>query len=221
MWRKNTGAKPSPQASNSQDSAQARTKTPTETTEEATAAEAGLAAAAVELEKRMALSNEQAPVEEPVISNARHIGIDALLASAAAPVPTRAATSEGASRVFSGIKIRGEISGNTDLYIDGEVQGELRFGQANVTIGPSGRVHASIEAREIIVQGRVQGTLRAGESVRLGEASQVQGNVHAPRIAIEEGARLRGKVDMTSPVGSRAVSQVDELPKANVLGATV
>ena len=219
MWRKTTGAKPSSQASNAQDFAQARTKTATEKAEERTAAEAGLAAAAVELEKRMALANEQSPVAEPAISDVRPIGIDALLTSAAAPVPTRAATGEGASRVFSGIKIRGEISGNTDLYIDGEVQGELHFGQANVTIGPSGRVHANIEAREIFVQGRVQGTLRAGESVRLGEASRVQGNLHAPRVAIEEGARLKGKVDMTSPAGSRAVSQVDEVPKANALGA--
>jgi cytoskeletal protein CcmA (bactofilin family) len=221
MWRKTTGAKPSPQASHAQDSAQARTKTPTETTEETSSSETSFAAAAVELEKRMALANGQVSVAEPEVSDARPVGIDGVLASAPALPPMRAVTSEGASRVSSGIKIRGEISGNTDLYIDGEVQGELRFGQAKVTVGPSGRVHANIEAREIFVQGKVQGTLRAGESVRLGGASRVQGNLHAPRIAIEEGAHLSGKVDMTGSADSRGALPADELPKASALGAAV
>jgi cytoskeletal protein CcmA (bactofilin family) len=58
-------------------------------------------------------------------------------------------------------------------------------------------VQADIEAREIVIEGTVQGNLKAGESVRLGATSQVQGSLMTPRVAIDDGARLRGKVETT------------------------
>ncbi|MGH9685124.1 MAG: bactofilin family protein [Candidatus Acidiferrales bacterium] len=109
-----------------------------------------------------------------------------------------ASTTGGASSQFSsGLKIRGDISGSGDLFIDGEAQGKITLPGAKVTIGPNGRVQADIEAREIIIQGSVQGNLKAGELVSLGGASHVQGSMLTPRIAMEDGARLRGKVEMT------------------------
>ncbi len=65
-----------------------------------------------------------------------------------------------------------------------------------VTVAASGRVNADIEAVEISVEGSVQGSLKASDRVRLGTSSRVQGSVMTPRIAIEDGARLRGKVEM-------------------------
>jgi len=119
---------------------------------------------------------------------------------AAPPVSVSAITTPapGASSTIStGLRIHGEISGIGDLYIDGEVQGSVRFGQSKVTVGPHGRVQADIEAREIAIEGTVQGNLKAGESVRLGGTSHVQGSLMTPRVAIEDGARLRGKVETT------------------------
>jgi cytoskeletal protein CcmA (bactofilin family) len=119
---------------------------------------------------------------------------------AAPPVTASAAATPapGASSTISaGLRIHGELGGTGDLYIDGEVQGSVRFGQAKVTVGPHGRVQADIEAREIVIEGTVQGNLKAGESVRLGAASHVQGSLMTPRVAIEDGARLRGKVETT------------------------
>jgi len=105
---------------------------------------------------------------------------------------TSASTSIGA-----GLKIRGELSGTSDLYIDGEAQGKITLASSRVTVGVNGRVQADIEAREIIVEGTVQGNLKARENIRLGSSSNVQGSLLTPRIGIDDGARLRGKVEMT------------------------
>lgn len=215
MWRKTTGAKPSSQVLGTS------TAMPSgaETTATSDAAANPTTIAAV-----TGSTNESAqaqPVTETVEAGSaatREVATPVAPVSAPASAPAVAPTSTpsaiwpkadptiGAqrpsgepSRIRSGLKIRGEISGNTDLYIDGDVQGKLRFGQAMVTVGPSGHVQADIEAREIVVEGNVQGTLRAEERVRLGAQSRVKGNLLTPRIAIEDGARLSGKVDMTRP----------------------
>lgn len=107
------------------------------------------------------------------------------------------------SKISSGLKIQGEITGTSDLYIDGEAQGKIRLSGSRVTVGPNGRVQSDIEAREIVVEGSVQGNLKAGERVRLGGSSRVQGMMMAPRIGIDDGARYRGKVEVTRVEMSR------------------
>jgi cytoskeletal protein CcmA (bactofilin family) len=146
----------------------------------------------------------------------------------AAPVvaytaPNNAAAPNGMTTISSGLKITGEISGTSDLYIDGETQGKIRLTNARVTVGPHGRVTADIEAREIIIEGSVQGNLKAGERVQLGAQSKLQGSVLTPRFAIEDGARLRGKVEMVrnpaSQAGARAESATDA-DKTKVMSAS-
>jgi len=112
------------------------------------------------------------------------------------PVVAVAPAVNGASRIQAGLKIHGEISGNSDLYIDGELQGKIRLGGARVVIGPNGKVQADIDAGAVTIEGSVQGNIKASESVRLGAGSRVQGSVVTPRIGIDDGARLRGKVEM-------------------------
>jgi cytoskeletal protein CcmA (bactofilin family) len=104
--------------------------------------------------------------------------------------------SGGASTISAGLKIKGEITGTSDLTIEGETQGKVRLVNGRVTVGASGRVTADIEARDIVVNGKVQGNLKASESVRLGPASHVEGSILTPRIGIDDGARLRGNVEM-------------------------
>jgi cytoskeletal protein CcmA (bactofilin family) len=113
---------------------------------------------------------------------------------------------QASSRVTSGLKIQGEFSGTSDLYIDGEVQGKIRLGNARVTVGPNGRVQADIEAREIVIDGSVQGNLKAGESAHFGASSRVVGTVITPRIGIEDGARFRGKVETVRNIPARESS---------------
>jgi cytoskeletal protein CcmA (bactofilin family) len=110
------------------------------------------------------------------------------------------------SRISSGLKISGEISGKSDLYIDGQVQGKIRLTDASVVVGPNGRVQAEIDAREITIDGSVQGNLTAGERLHLGPSSRVVGTVLTPRIGIEDGALLKGKVETVRPQQSRGSS---------------
>jgi cytoskeletal protein CcmA (bactofilin family) len=107
------------------------------------------------------------------------------------PVPAGRVT----SKISAGLKIHGDVFGESDLYIDGEVQGKIRLANSRVTVGPNGRVQAEMEALEIVIEGSVQGNLKAGASVHLRPASRVSGSVLTPRIGIDDGARLRGKVE--------------------------
>jgi cytoskeletal protein CcmA (bactofilin family) len=100
------------------------------------------------------------------------------------------------SVIGAGLKIQGEITGDSDLVVEGEAHGRIRMVNGRVTVAASGHVNADIEAVEISVEGLVQGGLKASDRVRLGPSSRVQGSVMTPRIAIEDGARLRGKVEM-------------------------
>ena len=123
-------------------------------------------------------------------------------------VPSSAApNSSNISKISSGLKIQGDVSGSSDLYIDGDVTGKIRLSNARVTVGPNGRVQAEIEARDIVVDGSVQGNLKAGESARFGSSSRVVGSVLSPRIGIEDGARLRGKIEtVRAPQASKSPS---------------
>src|ERR1700693_5998172 len=140
-----------------------------------------------------------------------------------APVPPAAPSSTSVTTIAAGLKISGEISGTSDLYIDGETQGKVRLPNARVTVGPNGRVQADIEAREIIVEGTVQGNLKAGERLHLGAGSRMQGSVLTPRFAIEDGARLRGKVEMVRIGGSQSASSIGtniDASKAKAMSAS-
>lgn len=114
-------------------------------------------------------------------------------------IPVNVAGNSSASAIIPGLKIQGEISGTSDLCIDGEVQGSIRLSGAKVTVGPNGRVKADIEARAIQVEGNVRGNLRASEGIYLGAHGRALGSLIAPRLGIEEGARVSGKVDMKRP----------------------
>jgi cytoskeletal protein CcmA (bactofilin family) len=126
--------------------------------------------------------------------------------SAPAAVTAAAPVARATSKISSGLKINGELSGDSDLYIDGEVHGKIRLGNTRVTVGPNGRVQADIEAREIMIDGHVEGNLKASESAHFGASSRVSGSVLTPRIGIDDGARLRGKVETTPKATARGSS---------------
>jgi cytoskeletal protein CcmA (bactofilin family) len=102
---------------------------------------------------------------------------------------------EGATVIGREIKFRGEISGSTDLLIDGEVDGVIRLPGARLTVGAEGRVHATIMAQDVVIVGHVEGEIRATGRVELRNGAVVLGDICATRLSIEEGATLRGGVD--------------------------
>jgi cytoskeletal protein CcmA (bactofilin family) len=115
------------------------------------------------------------------------------------------------STIRAGLKIRGDISGDCHLIIEGETHGKIHLSNGRVTVGASGRVNADIAAPEIVIEGKVQGNLQARDNVRMGAESHVQGSVLSPRIRIEDGASFRGKVEMTRP-GHAAESSASAAP---------
>ncbi len=119
----------------------------------------------------------------------------------------------GAAVLTRGICIKGELTGKADLLIDGEVEGSIRLGESRLTVGQSGHIQADIEASEIVVQGRVEGDLRGRERVSLGSSCQVVGDLEAPRIAIEDGARFNGRVEM-GPVADAQERQNKRSPQS-------
>jgi cytoskeletal protein CcmA (bactofilin family) len=104
--------------------------------------------------------------------------------------------------------IKGEIRGREDLYIDGEVQGTIHLSEGRVTVGPHGKISADVDAREVVVRGKVKGAVRGRERVEIGRTGEIRGDIVTIRIAIEEGAQIHSKVEIaradssTSPRGS-------------------
>lgn len=96
--------------------------------------------------------------------------------------------------------VRGEVTGSEDLVIDGQVDGTIQLDDHVLTIGPHGRVHATVTAKAVIVLGRVQGNVTARERIEIRQHGAVDGDLTAPRVAIADGAHFRGMVDMrTAP----------------------
>ena len=124
------------------------------------------------------------------------------------------------SVIGAGLKIQGEITGDSDLVVEGEAHGRIRMVHGRVTVAANGHVNADIEAVEISVEGSVQGGLKASDRVRLGPSSRVQGSVMTPRIAIEDGARLRGKVEMVRVGEVAPATKVSAAPPMTIPIAT-
>ncbi len=105
----------------------------------------------------------------------------------------------GQSAVISeSLTVRGEIAGQTDLLISGTVDGEINLPNNLVTICESGTVTAKIKASVIVVEGQAKGDLVGSERVEIKRSGNVEGNIISPRVGLEDGARFKGNIDMTS-----------------------
>ncbi len=96
------------------------------------------------------------------------------------------------------IEIKGNLSGGEDLHIEGRIDGKIDLKECSVTVGKSGRVNAAISGRTIVVMGEVKGDMYGEEQIILRQSSTVNGNLFAPRVTLEDGAKFKGSIDMTS-----------------------
>jgi cytoskeletal protein CcmA (bactofilin family) len=122
------------------------------------------------------------------------------------PVPSAVPISSRAAACISqGIKIKGEVTGSEDLFVDGVVEGKLSLTTNScLTVGPNGHVKADVHAREVIVRGKIEGKVTGRDKVQLWSTGQVTGEVQTERLAIEDGALLRGKVEAGRLAGKPA-----------------
>ena len=109
---------------------------------------------------------------------------------------------QGSTVIGKDVRIRGEVSGTDDVYIDGDVEGTVSFPDGKFTIGPSGRVRANVVPRDVIVEGVVEGHLRASGRVELRQGAKVIGDITAARLSIEESAVVKGRVELSQGGGT-------------------
>ena len=109
------------------------------------------------------------------------------------------------AHIGKSVVIKGELSGSEDLYVDGNVEGKIELRNHSLTVGPNGNVKANVSAKAVVIQGKLDGTVIASDRVELRKSAVVTGDVTTQRIAIEEGAFLKGKVDIQKEAGKAAV----------------
>jgi cytoskeletal protein CcmA (bactofilin family) len=102
----------------------------------------------------------------------------------------------GLAQIGKSVIVKGELSGSEDLYVDGQVDGTIALKGNSLTVGPNGQVKASVEAKGVVVQGKLEGNIQASDRVELRKSAIVTGDISTQRISIEEGAFLKGKVDI-------------------------
>jgi len=119
-----------------------------------------------------------------------------------APVADR-----GGARVGAGLHVKGEISGNEDLQIDGTVEGHVHLGERRLTIGATARVTADVQAREVVVFGNVKGNLRARDRIEIKKDGSVVGDLTTARIMIEDGAYFKGSIEIERGAGAEGKPQ--------------
>lgn len=118
--------------------------------------------------------------------------------------------------IGASIKIKGDVSGDENLVIDGHVEGTIEFASNEVTIGTSGQVNANVTANMIRIDGEVKGDIAGHEKVIVSKTGKVHGNIVAPRVTLEDGAKFKGSIDMDPSERESSASSAAK-PKAAAL----
>ena len=114
------------------------------------------------------------------------------------------------------VLIKGEVSGSESLYIDGRIEGTLTFKDHRITVGRNGVVAANISAREVVIMGKVTGNVECSDRVDIRSEGTLTGDVVSQRISVEDGAMLRGSVQLTP---AEQKHEKHEAPKAMAAAA--
>ena len=135
-------------------------------------------------------------------------------ASSSAPRPVSASTADQAT-IGKSLVIKGEVTGSESLYIDGRVEGSINLAGNRVTVGRNGVVAANINAREIVVLGKVRGNLTASDRVDIRSDGSLTGDVVAARISIEDGAFFKGGIDIRKPGANEKATDTKPVTNAS------
>jgi cytoskeletal protein CcmA (bactofilin family) len=138
-------------------------------------------------------------------------------APAARPVTT---TTADQATIGKSLVIKGEVTGSESLYIDGRVEGSINLSGNRVTVGRNGVVSANINAREIVVLGKVRGNLTASDRVDIRSDGSLTGDVVAARISIEDGAFFKGGIDIRK-AGQKPNAEESKAPAEAATAARV
>ena len=134
-----------------------------------------------------------------------------------APIKTISSPIEQAT-IGRTVVIKGEVSGSESLYIDGRVEGSLSFKDHRVTVGRNGVVAANISAREVVIMGKVTGNIECTDRVDIRSEGSLTGDIQSRRISVEDGAMVRGSVQLT-PADQKHEKQEKQTEPAKALAA--
>lgn len=128
----------------------------------------------------------------------------------------------GARRATIGrsLFIKGEVTGNEDLTIDGRVEGRIILKDHDLVVGETSRLSAEVRAKNITIYGEATGDMVADERVTLADSGRLVGNIKAPRIAISDGATFRGNVDMMQMADEKPGARTKVLKQTAGVGGT-
>ncbi len=116
------------------------------------------------------------------------------------------------ANIGKSISIKGDLTGNEDLEIEGKVEGKVELPNNQLTIGSNGSVQAEVRAKSVVIVGRVSGNVHGTERVEIQATGIVEGDVSARKLIVAEGARLNGSIHMTD----KATSQTTPTPQVRI-----
>jgi cytoskeletal protein CcmA (bactofilin family) len=120
----------------------------------------------------------------------------------------------GSATIGKAVKINGQIYSREDLYVDGDVEGTIELLDHKLTIGPNGKVHAGVKAREVVALGSIQGNVEASDRIEIRKDAKLVGDIKTARIVIEDGAYFKGSIDIVKSEPKAAPSQPRAQPAA-------
>lgn len=125
------------------------------------------------------------------------------------PTPAKSGSDTGRSSggaiasIGQSIEISGELTGNEDLNFDGKIDGKINLKDHRLTVGNNGRIRAEIRAKSVTVNGEVVGNVYADDKIEISPSGSVQGDLCAPRVALADGSRFKGAIDMSGSGGGK------------------
>jgi cytoskeletal protein CcmA (bactofilin family) len=105
----------------------------------------------------------------------------------------------GSATIGKAVTIVGRIFSREDLFVDGDVEGTIELIEHKLTVGPNGKVHSGIKAREVVALGAIQGNVEASDRIEIRKDAKLVGDIKACRIVIEDGAYFKGSIDIDKP----------------------
>ena len=123
--------------------------------------------------------------------------------------------SRAAATIGPSIQISGDVTGNEDVRIEGRVEGTINLSDNVLTVGTEGQINATVTARAIFVEGKVEGDLKSDEQIIVRSSGNVRGNIVAPRVTLEDGCKFKGSIDMddSEPSTARASGHSGRIEK--------
>ena len=129
------------------------------------------------------------------------------------PRDARAAGAARPAAVGAATAVRGQLAAREDVWIDGQLEGEVHAAGQQVTIGVAGRVRGEIRARLVIVEGQLEGEAHAEQLVVVRTGGRVRGDLRSPRVALDDRCWFSGSIDTTASIAPAAETPMGNAPE--------